>query len=226
MMSTSGKSAICRAFRRDAVTGEPTGDPVVVKISKNGDQLRRESDNFAAIIGRNPSVSHLFVAIHDYMPDADLRADAPDAREFGAIVMEEGDEDLRSYLRHHGGLRSDRLREACETVALTVKAIHDQGLVWTELKSPNFVLCRSDDGVSSVSSSPLEDMMLKAIDLESAVPVNEPNRDFTPQFTPPEFANTVALHQHRLDGAPSCLLTAPLRVACVKISIELSSTSV
>jgi serine/threonine protein kinase len=98
-----------------------------------------------------------------------------------ALVMERGSQDLKSYIKQNGPLQGISLRRAVARTAKTVKAFHAQKLVWTELKSENFV----------VNVALEEDRFhetIKAIDLESAVKKGKTAIDFTPEAIPPEFA--------------------------------------
>lgn len=52
------------------------------------------------------------------------------------------------------------------------RCIHKAGLVWTDLKLDNMVLCGKE---------------VRAIDLEAAVPARSPPKSFTPEATPPDF---------------------------------------
>ena len=168
--STSGKSYIYKAFRRN-VSGNPQGDPVIIKISPNTEALERESQNYDTIGDNNES--NLFVAVLDYLPEAD-----PTTAKFqdkGAIVMERGTQDLKSFIQDNGPLEGKQLQETAENTARCVEAVHDRNMVWTEIKAENFVV--AEDGTS-----------VKGIDLESAVHVMENPIDYSLEAVPPEFA--------------------------------------
>jgi serine/threonine protein kinase len=168
--STSGKSYIYKAFRSNA-NGNPQGDPVIIKISSNTVALERETQNYGAIGDNNKS--NLFVAVLDYLPEAD-----PTTAKFqdkSAIVMERGTQDLKSFIQENGPLEGKQLQETAENTARCVEAVHDRNMVWTEVKAENFVV--AEDGTS-----------VKGIDLESAVPVKEIPLDYSLEAVPPEFA--------------------------------------
>jgi serine/threonine protein kinase len=168
--STSGKSYIYKAFRSNG-NGNPQGDPVIVKISPNTEALERESQNYETIGDNNKS--DLFVAVLDYLPEAD-----PTTAKFqdkSAIVMERGTQDLKSFIQENGPLEGKQLQETAENTARCVEAVHDRNMVWMEIKAENFVV--AEDGNS-----------IKGIDLESAVPVKENPIDYSPEAIPPEFA--------------------------------------
>lgn len=94
-----------------------------------------------------------------------------------ALVMERGSEDLKTYLankRAGGGLSGKELREACSAAAQCIQAAHNSRLVWTDMKTENFVVTQSGE--------------FKGIDLESAMPINGNPVDYSPEACPPEFA--------------------------------------
>jgi serine/threonine protein kinase len=109
-----------------------------------------------------------------------------------ALVMEMGTQDLKSYIREHGPLKGDMLRDAVVQTARTLKAFHAKKKVWTELKSANFVMIpRPTDPARHA---------LKAIDLESAVPRGQPPIDFSPEAIPPEFAQAyLDMKEHKME---------------------------
>jgi serine/threonine protein kinase len=168
--STSGKSYLYKAFRRN-INGNPQGDPVIIKISDNTEAMERESQNYDTIGDKNKS--NLFVAVHDYLPEAD-----PTTAKFqdkSAIVMERGTQDLKSFIQDNGPLEGKQLQEKAENTARCVEAVHNRNMVWTEIKAENFVM--AEDGTS-----------VKGIDLESAVPVKANPIDHSLEAAPPEFA--------------------------------------
>ncbi|KAG7370252.1 serine/threonine protein kinase [Nitzschia inconspicua] len=95
-----------------------------------------------------------------------------------ALVMELGSQDLKSYIEKNGPLAGETLRQAVVQTARIVKAYHAQKMVWTELKSTNFV----------IQPKGAMDFTLKAIDLESAVRRGENPIDYSVEAIPPEFA--------------------------------------
>merc|ERR1712046_504946 len=75
------------------------------------------------------------------------------------------------------------LRAALYSVSRCMEAIHSSRLVWTDLMTENFVVV-GEDGDSEAEGA----IVVKAIDLESAMKVGENPIDYTPEATPPEFA--------------------------------------
>jgi serine/threonine protein kinase len=166
--STSGKSKICEALRLNAV-GQPIGKPVTMKISSNSEALERENDNYIKL----DDTEGLFVRILDFLPRAETNGQH--FQDKSALVMESGSEDLRSFLKTHGPLDGDELRETVRMAARCVGAVHEKKMVWTEAKAENFVV--KNDGRT-----------IKGIDLESAVRHRDNPIDFSAEACPPEFA--------------------------------------
>jgi serine/threonine protein kinase len=168
--STSGKSYIYKAYRADE-DGLPVGDPVLVKISNNWEALEREEENYRRIT-QSGFTRGQFVQLYDYLPTASLVTKK--FQNFSALVMERGIIDLKRYISENGALSGRDLRDAASAAAQCLQAIHASGLVWTDMKSENFVV--SEDGG------------IKGIDLESAIPYKNNPVDYSPEATPPEFA--------------------------------------
>ena len=178
--STSGKSTLVEAMPHQgyadmlgqtqpsssssSLEGQAQGQ-VLVKFSDNIEALEREMENYSRVT--NEETKDLFVTIHDfYNPSAaENQASSTDQHHQqqqqqqhalkgqAALVMEQGSQDLKEYLEANGPLRGDDLRMAVATTARIVKAIHAQKMVWTELKSTNFVVQRVPSQASSSSPS-------------------------------------------------------------------------
>ena len=168
--STSGKSMIYKAFCTDE-DGLPMGDPVAVKMSKNWEALEREADNYAQIT-KAGLFRGQFVNLIDYLPTASIISKK--FTTMSAIVMERGVIDLKRYVSMNGKLEGKELRDAAVAAAQCIQAIHGSGLVWTDMKTENFVVTATGE--------------FKGIDLESAMPVKDNPVDYSPEGTPPEFA--------------------------------------
>jgi len=168
--STSGKSLIYKAFQADG-DGLPQGDPWTVKISNNWEAIEREADNYAKITKAGLWRGQ-FVSLIDFLPTASVVTKK--FRNQSALVMERGVTDVKRYISLNGPLKGKELRDACVAAAQCIQAIHGSGLVWTDMKSENFVV--TSDG------------QFKGIDLESAMPVKDNPVDYSPEGTPPEFA--------------------------------------
>ncbi|GKY91213.1 hypothetical protein MPSEU_000094000 [Mayamaea pseudoterrestris] len=168
--STSGKSLIYTAYVADDDI-LPKGEQVLVKISKNWEALQREYENYGKIT-KTGLARGQFVGLLDYLPIA--REGSAKFRNRSALVLERGSMDLRKYLAKNGPLTGRQLRDAASAAARCLEAVHSSRLVWTDMKSENFVI--TDSG------------KIKGIDLESAMPVRDNPVDYSPEATPPEFA--------------------------------------
>ena len=170
--TTSNKAKIYEASR-DNGQGEPEGDTVVVKLSPHRERLERENANYDRV-----SNDKHFVEKIDYMPDV-VNTEESMGQDHGALVLEKGDQDLRDYVRTNGALQGEDLRLVAKTAAKCIKAVHDAGMVWTEVKARNFVVVEMEDRGRK---------RVKGIDLEAAVPRGNRPLDWTPETFPPEFA--------------------------------------
>jgi serine/threonine protein kinase len=168
--STSGKSMIYKAFASDE-DGLPKGDPLAVKMSTNWEALEREADNYARITKAGLWRGQ-FVSLLDYLPTASVISKK--FANMGALVMERGVVDVKRYISMNGKLEGKELRDAVASAAQCIQAIHGSGLVWTDMKSENFVVTGTGE--------------FRGIDLESAMPVKDNPVDYSPESTPPEFA--------------------------------------
>lgn len=170
MKSTSGKSRIFKAYRSDP-DGLPKGKPVTVKLSNNWEALDREARNYAQIT-KKPLLKGKFVDLIKFYPIASELTTALKTQ--SALVMERGTTNLKQYVAANGALKGTELREAAAAAAQCLQGVHASGLVWTDMKTENFVV--GDDGT------------VKGIDLESAMPHKDNPTDYSPEATPPEFA--------------------------------------
>ena len=168
--STSGKSFIYKAFLADE-DGLPKGDPWTVKLSNNWEAIEREADNYAKITKAGLWRGQ-FVSLIDFLPTASVVTKK--FRNQSALVMERGVTDLKRYISVNGPLQGKELRDAASAAAQCIQAIHGSGLVWTDMKSENFVVTSTGE--------------FKGIDLESAMAVKDNPVDYSPEGTPPEFA--------------------------------------
>lgn len=177
--STSGKSLIYRAYRADEYglpVGDVENDAITVKISSNNEAIEREANNYRAIANTGLTRGK-FVTLLEYLSADEMNSSSGRSKKQCALVMERGEEDLKTYLsryRDSGSLSGKELRDAAVTAAQCVQAAHDSGLVWTDLKTENFVVMRNGGFLG--------------IDLESAMPVNGSPVDYSPEACPPEFA--------------------------------------
>uniref|UniRef100_A0A7S2MX87 Protein kinase domain-containing protein n=1 Tax=Helicotheca tamesis TaxID=374047 RepID=A0A7S2MX87_9STRA len=174
--STSGKSQIWTAYRADE-EGLPTGDPVTVKLSANIDAIERESANYNLVT--SGLFAGRFVNKIEFLPEAgDMKGRMAN---LCALIIENGDLDLKAYMmsRKQKGLTGRDMRDAAAAAAQCVQAMHSSNMVWTDLKTENFVV-QQQNGAS---------LSVKGIDLESARKMKGNPVDYSPEACPPEFAN-------------------------------------
>ena len=149
--TSSGKSTIYKGYKKCDETGQPTGDAVAIKVSGNTQAFVREARNFHIVD------DELFVETHEYIEplDDDEEHECDILHQGnGALVMELGSQDLKGYLNQNGPLVGEELRSVARRCVECVENLHRNGMVWTEMKSENFI--RQECGT------------VKGIDLESA----------------------------------------------------------
>lgn len=172
--STSGKSNIWEAYAADEATGglPKIGEPsVCIKVSSNMEAVSREYENYRKLSFLGIARGR-FVKCHEFFPVAGYDKKFKNQC---ALVLERGSQDLKTFLTSRGKLEGKELRDACMAAAQCVQALHNVGLVWTDLKTENFVVMGENGEV-------------KGIDLESAMPVGDNPVDYSPEACPPEFA--------------------------------------
>jgi len=179
--STSGKSQIYIGYKCDK-SGEPSGKALTIKISTNIEALTRENKNYNRICsGLFPG---RFVSKVAFLPELDSDPPQRGGTQSGALIIEAGERDLKAVLAERGGigLSGRALRDAAVAAVQCAQAAHSSGIVWTDLKSENFVVVSeeigNDGGLPGV----------KGIDLESGIPNKGNPVDFSPEACPPEFA--------------------------------------
>lgn len=170
--STSGKSNIWEAYKANEL-GLPieNAPPVCMKVSTNLEAVSREYENYRKLSFLGITRTGRFVRCYEFFPVAgyDKRF-----RNQCALVIERGSRDLKSFLNDKGKLEGKELRDACIAATQCVQALHNAGLVWTDMKTENFVVMSNGE--------------VKGIDLESAMPIGDNPVDYSPEACPPEFA--------------------------------------
>ncbi len=98
------------------------------------------------------------------------------------IIMEKGVSDLGKFMQTNGPVRGRELKNIAKQMANIIESFHAKNYVWGDMKLENIVLTGNSDNKGSY--------YCKAIDLESAVKVNSPLTDFSPEIlgTSSEFA--------------------------------------
>lgn len=172
--STSGKSNIWEAYKTDESTGLPLANEaaVCIKISGNLEAISREYENYRKLSFMGMWETGRFVRCYEFFPVAGYDSLY---RSQCALAMERGTSDLKVFLNHKGKLQKKELRDACISATQCVQALHSAGLVWTDMKTENFVVMKNGE--------------VKGIDLESAMPIGDYPVDYSPEACPPEFAS-------------------------------------
>lgn len=113
-----------------------------------------------------------------------------------ALVIESGEYDLKALLAARKGmpLRGRALRDTAVSVCQCIQAIHSSSLVWSDLKTENFIVVVNKNNLNKEvddinGSSGLQGV--KGIDLESVVVKGGNPIDYSPEATPPEFAQAL-----------------------------------
>ena len=173
--SRNKRSMMYTAYESDS-NGRPKGGALAIKVSSNRDGVERERANYLKVTGGFGNFRKgMFATQKEYLPEAGGSL----GNKQSALVMERGAEDLRDYVFRLGPLTGRALRNAASSAVQCVEALHSAGLVWTDLKTENFII------FPGKGSTP---MVVKGIDLESAMPVKRNPVDYSPEACPPEFA--------------------------------------
>lgn len=154
--SANGRCQIQMAYPADG------GKEVMVKLSNNLDAIQREYTNYQKL--RAGQLEGHIVKCHGFVKDH---------KEKSALILERGICDLKQH-RNKGNMNDDEIRHALHAAVRCMDKVHQNRMVWTDLKTENFVLT--------------DENTFKAIDLESHVTVKGPPMDYTPEACPPEFA--------------------------------------
>eukprot|EP00980_Cylindrotheca_fusiformis_P021924 scaffold8755_cov145-Cylindrotheca_fusiformis.AAC.1 len=155
--------------------------PLAMKLSKNIEQIQLEHRIHLDLAQRlrsqrqQPDRSELlFVKVFDDFIDASTEPTNGQA----GFVMECGIENLRGYIWRHGPYQGNELRDAMRAVIRIVNTLHQLGSVWTEVKAENLLVFQNDNN---------NNIIIKAIDLESVAAHGEYLRCYTAESYPPEF---------------------------------------
>lgn len=178
--STSGKSNIWSAYKANS-NGNPVGEKLTIKVSTNFEAMTRENFNYNRVCsGLFPG---RFVEKAEFLENCDGYPE----KEFDtscALVIENGRKDLRAILNERGlrGFEGRAMRDATSAALQCIQAMHSSGIVWTDLKTENFVIVSDEIGDNGMLPG------VKGIDLESAIRRGQNPVDFSPEACPPEFA--------------------------------------
>jgi hypothetical protein len=161
----SEKCELYEAFRVDDAMRE---NPMIVKLSDTLSDINAEYEVYTTVASQLcHEEQDLFVEIYDKIEQTHL------TRGKSALIMEKGEDNLRFHLQRHGRFQGDELRVAMERVIRTVQALHNKGMIWTEIKAENFII--------------KQDESIKGIDLESVIYHNNFLQMYSAESVPPEF---------------------------------------
>jgi serine/threonine protein kinase len=108
---------------------EVTGDVVKIKVTKDFGDFQREKHALKSIKSQN--VVKLVDCLEDF-----------DGRGSHAIIMEAGKDNMAESVKATKQTGADDMNKKAmdaKDAVLALQAIHDKSLVWTDLKSENFV---------------------------------------------------------------------------------------
>lgn len=171
---------------------------VTIKLSPDIDRMRLENSNYDKV--QSGLFMGRFVNKKEYtpaVPSSDRKIDG----QFTALVIEAGEYDLKALLSARKGmpLRGRALRDAASSAGQCIQAVHSSNLVWTDLKTENFIVIGNDNLNEEVND--VDGKMglpgVKGIDLESVIPVRNNPIDYTPEAAPPEFARALLAGEAR-----------------------------
>ena len=136
-----------------------------------------------------------FVTCYDFLPVCE---GSIKYAQHSALVLEKGHQDMRDYefmLQEEANLADDEYdnnsvvmgpypaKVALYKAAKCLQVLHSKArLVWTDLKAENLVF------MEEVQQGSAQQIVVKGIDLESAIPHRGNPLDYTPEACPPEFA--------------------------------------
>jgi serine/threonine protein kinase len=199
--TVKGRSKILKCVLRNRRGGKVRAK---LKIVKDDFRYRNEIRNIQSICGKKGGNG--FVEILGYEDEV---KDASG----GTILMEEGLIDMKELVKFLGPLRDGVLKTVGTTMCNSLKTIHQKGYVWSDLRLENFVICPTDpdirftvaellrerptqSSVSTISKFIVErKLIVRGIDLESAVRIGEIYTDISPEIIAPEQADLLTRGQ-------------------------------
>lgn len=162
---------------------------LTVKLSPDVGRLELESSNYSKV--QSGLFSGRFVRKIDYIKYVSSNKRDLDGK-VSALVIESGQYDLKALLSARKGqpLRGRALRDAASSAGQCIQAVHSSNLVWTDLKTENFIVVNNDNFNKEVSDSKGSMGLpgVKGIDLESVIVKGGNPIDYSPEACPPEFA--------------------------------------
>lgn len=177
----------------DVPAGFENGDAsgvqkLTMKLSPDVYRLQLENSNYNKV--QSGLFKGRFVKKIEYMENVQSNKSVMDGK-FAALVMESGQYDLKALLASRKGLplRGRALRDAASAAGQCIQAVHSSNLVWTDLKTENFIVVNNNnfDKVGDIDGK-LGLPGVRGIDLESVIAKGGNPIDYTPEACPPEFA--------------------------------------
>jgi hypothetical protein len=170
--------------------GDASGvQKLTIKLSPDAVRLQLENSNYNKV--QSGIFTGRFVKKIEYMESVQSNKRDLDGK-FSALVIESGRYDLKALLSARKGLplRGRALRDAASSAGQCIQAVHSSSLVWTDLKTENFIVVKIDNFDEEVSdvNGDLGLPGVKGIDLESVIAKGGNPIDYTPEACPPEFA--------------------------------------
>ncbi|KAL7527992.1 hypothetical protein ACHAWF_002393 [Thalassiosira exigua] len=163
--------------------------PITVKLSPDIERLRLENTNYDKV--QSGLFSGRFVRKVEYAVGVPSTDRALNGR-VSLLAIESGKYDLKALLAARKGrpLMGRALRDAAASAGQCIQAVHSSGLVWTDLKTENFVVVKYDNFNREVedANGSMGLPGVKGIDLESVVVRGGNPIDYSPEACPPEFA--------------------------------------
>ena len=168
----------------------------VVKIIADHQRFAKEKKNTIFICGLDGGAFVRSYGFDDVIPGGG-----------GAHMMEEGLTDLKGLLAVTGPLRGKTLNVVAKSMSRCVALVHRKNFAWGDLRLENFVVCARNSQTRYEVASLLEsrkaspgqgsvdkifqyiqcgDLVVKGIDLESAVMCGCPISDISPEIIAPE----------------------------------------
>ncbi|KAL3809304.1 hypothetical protein ACHAXA_009428 [Cyclostephanos tholiformis] len=170
--------------------GDASGvQKLTVKLSPDFERLRLENSNYNKV--QSGLFTGRFAKKMEYIETVQSNKRDLDGK-YAALVIESGQYDLKALLSARKGrpIRGRALRDAASAAGQCIQAVHSSNLVWTDLKTENFIVVKVDNFNEEVNdvNGGMGLPGVKGIDLESVIARGGNPIDYTPEACPPEFA--------------------------------------
>eukprot|EP00571_Detonula_confervacea_P014743 CAMPEP_0172300534 /NCGR_PEP_ID=MMETSP1058-20130122/2598_1 /TAXON_ID=83371 /ORGANISM="Detonula confervacea, Strain CCMP 353" /LENGTH=546 /DNA_ID=CAMNT_0013010337 /DNA_START=37 /DNA_END=1677 /DNA_ORIENTATION=+ len=170
--------------------GDASGvQQLTIKLSPDLERIQLENSNYNKV--QAGLFSGRFVKKMEYIENVPSNKRDLDGT-VSALVIETGQYDLKALLAARKGLplRGRALRDAAVSAGQCIQAVHSSNLVWTDLKTENFIVVNNDNFNKEVedTNGSMGLPGVKGIDLESVIGKGGNPIDYSPEACPPEFA--------------------------------------